>query len=81
MVICWDSQRSEAEDHFLLKEMCVRTARQRQGHGSALLEALASRLPEVRHRYLLTARDSAASDFYQANGLRPAGRLAVFVRP
>lgn len=74
-------ERSGAEDHFLLKEMCVRPARQRQGHGTALLEALTDRMPDVRHWYLLTARDSDASMFYETNGFRPAGRMAVFVRP
>ena len=74
-------ERSRGEDHFLLKEMCVRSARQRQGHGTALLEALADQMPDVHHWYLLTARDSSASAFYEKNGFRPAGRIAVFVRP
>ncbi|MEV0136433.1 GNAT family N-acetyltransferase [Dactylosporangium sp. NPDC050688] len=73
-------ERSGVVDHFLLQEMCVRPARQRHGHGTALLEALADRLPGVHHWYLLTARDSDASVFYQKNGFRPAGRMAVFVR-
>lgn len=74
-------ERSGAEDHFLLKEMCVRGPEQRQGHGTRLLQALAERLGEVRHWYLLTARDSDASAFYQRNGFRPAGRMGVYVRP
>ncbi|WP_344509771.1 GNAT family N-acetyltransferase [Dactylosporangium maewongense] len=74
-------ERSGAEDHFLLQELCVRPARQRQGHGSALLGALADRKPDVRHWYLLTARDSDAALFYEKNGFRPAPRMAVFVRP
>lgn len=74
-------ERSGADDHFLLKEMCVRTSRQREGHGTRLLEALSERLGDVRHWYLLTARDSDASSFYQGNGFRPAGRMGVFVRP
>lgn len=74
-------EREGPEDHFLLKEMCVRPARQRQGHGTALLEALADRLPGVRHWYLLTVRDSGASAFYEKNGFRPARRMGVFVRP
>ena len=73
-------ERSGSEDHFLLKEMCVRTAQQGQGHGTLLLEALADRL-EARHWYLLTARQSNASAFYEKNGFRPAGRMGVFVRP
>lgn len=74
-------ERSGAEDHFLLKEMCVRTSEQRRGHGTELLEALADRLGGVRNWYLLTARNSDASAFYEKNGFRPAGRMGVFVRP
>ena len=74
-------ERSGSEDHFLLKEMCVRTTEQRHGHGSRLLVALAERLDGVRHWYLLTARDSNAARFYEVNGFRPAGRMGVFVRP
>lgn len=74
-------ERSGADDHFLLKEMCVRTSAQRQGHGTRLLETLADQLGYVQHWYLLTARDSDASAFYQRNGFRPAGRMGVFVRP
>lgn len=74
-------ERSHAEDHFLLKEMCVRTSQQRQGHGTQLLEALTDQLHNVRHWYLLTARDSQAAAFYEKNGFRPAGRMGVFVRP
>jgi GNAT superfamily N-acetyltransferase len=74
-------ERSGHEDHFLLREMCVRTTRQRQGHGTALLQALGDQMPDVRHWYLLTARNSDASAFYQKNGFRPAERMAVFVRP
>ena len=74
-------ERSGAEDHFLLKEMCVRTSEQRQGHGTTLLEALSERLRGVRHWYLMTARDSGASAFYEKHGFRPAARMGVFVRP
>lgn len=74
-------ERSGVEDHFLLKEMCVRTSMQRKGHGTRLLEALTDHLGHVRHWYLLTARDSDASAFYERNGFRPAGRMDVFVRP
>lgn len=73
-------ERSEAEDHFLLKEMCVRAPQQRHGHGTRLLNALGERLGQVSHWYLLTARDSNASAFYESNGFRPAGRMGVFVR-
>lgn len=74
-------ERSGAEDHFLLKEMCVRTSEQRKGYGTQLLQALAERLGEVHHWYLLTARNGSAAAFYEANGFRPAGRMGVFVRP
>lgn len=74
-------ERVEAEDHFLLQELCVRADRRRRGHGSQLLDALAERLPGVRHWYLLTARDGDAAAFYQRHGFRPAGRMGVFVRP
>lgn len=73
-------ERSGADDHFLLKEMCVRTSLQREGHGTRLLVALTDHLEHVRHWYLLTARDSDASAFYERNGFRP-GRKGVFVRP
>lgn len=74
-------ERSGAEDHFLLKEMCVHAGQQRHGYGTLLLEALADRLEDVRRWYLLTARESTASSFYEKNGFRPAGRMGVFVRP
>ncbi|MCD9197742.1 GNAT family N-acetyltransferase [Aeromicrobium wangtongii] len=74
-------ERSAGDDHFLLKEMCVRAGVQRCGHGTRLLQALADQLGDVRHWYLLTARDGDASAFYERNGFRPAGRMGVFVRP
>ena len=74
-------ERSAGEDHFLLKEMCVRTSQQRQGYGALLLGALADRLSDVRQWYLLTARDSDAAVFYGRNGFRPAEMMGVFVRP
>lgn len=73
-------ERSGSEDHFLLKEMCIRAAHQGQGHGTLPFEALTNRL-QTRHWYLLTARQSTASAFYEKNGFRPAGRMGVFVRP
>lgn len=74
-------ERSGADDHFLLKEMCVRTRLQRQGYGTRLLQGLVDHLEHVNHWYLLTARDSNAALFYERNGFRPAGRMGVFVRP
>lgn len=72
-------ERSGADDHFLLQELCVRPGA--QGHGTELLEALADRLGQALHWYLLTARDSDAATFYERNGFRPAERMGVFVRP
>lgn len=74
-------ERSGPDDHFLLREMCVRPGHQRSGLGGVLLAGLTDRLPGVEHWYLLTARESPAADFYQRHGFRPAGRLGVFVRP
>jgi ribosomal protein S18 acetylase RimI-like enzyme len=74
-------ERSGPEDHFLLQEMCVRAAQQRHGHGSKLMTSLTQTLAHVRHWYLLTARESSASAFYEKHGFRPAGRLGVYVRP
>ena len=74
-------ERSVGEDHFFLREMCVRPNVQRSGVGSQLLRALGERLPGVSQWYLLTARDSVPASFYAANGFRPAGRMGVFVRP
>src|SRR5690242_5880868 len=53
-------ERNGHEDHFFLQELCVRPERQRQGHGAALLQDLGTRMPDVRHWYLLTAREGEA---------------------
>ncbi|MEH1124973.1 GNAT family N-acetyltransferase [Micromonospora sp. CPCC 206061] len=74
-------ERYASDDHFLLQEMCVKPARQRQGVGTALLEALRDRMPEVRHWYLVTMRDGVAAEFYKKNGFRPAGRTGILVWP
>lgn len=74
-------ERVGAEDHLLVKEMCVAPDRQREGWGSRLLAALRERLPDVEHWYLLTLRDGAAAAFYEAHGFRPASRVGVYVRP
>jgi aminoglycoside 6'-N-acetyltransferase I len=74
-------ERSGAEDHFLLQEMCVRPERQGHGHGSRLLGALADELEHVTHWYLLTLRDGRAAAFYERHGFRPARRIGVYVRP
>jgi len=74
-------ERFGPDDHFLLKEMCVRAAVQGIGHGSTLLGGLTARMPDVSHWHLLTARDSPAAGFYARHGFRPAGRIGLFVRP
>jgi GNAT superfamily N-acetyltransferase len=73
-------ERQAGHDVFLLREMCVRAARQRSGVGRALLDALEQRL-DVESWYLLTARESPAAAFYESSGFRRAGRMAVWVRP
>ena len=71
----WSSGR-----HFLLKQMCVDTGLQRQGHGGALLTALVEGLDDVEQVYLLTASTSAASGFYQGKGFTFAHGLGVVVK-
>ncbi|MEU4620432.1 GNAT family N-acetyltransferase [Actinoplanes sp. NPDC023801] len=73
-------ERYGTDDHFFLQEMCVDPTHQRRRIGTRLLEALAQQLPDIRHWYLLTARDSPAAHFYQAHGFRPAGRSTVYGR-
>lgn len=73
-------ERQAGHDVFVLREMCVRTARQRSGVGAALLDALEARV-DVASWYLLTARESPAAAFYESRGFRAAGRMAVWVRP
>ena len=74
-------ERSEREDHFLLREMCVRSDRRQEGWGTRLLGVLALEVAEVRHWYLLTAGESGAAAFYESLGFRPARRMGVYVRP
>lgn len=74
-------ERSGSDEHFLVQELCVRADMRRRGIATELVGALDRHLPEVDRWYLLTARDSAASTFYEGLGYRPAPRLGVFVRP
>ncbi len=74
-------ERNQGEDHFSLREMCVRSDAQRCGWGGQLLVSLGERLPDVARWYLLTARDSGPSAFYEAHGFHPAHRMGVYVRP
>ena len=55
---------------FRLREMCVLPERQRQGVGTALLQALKVRLLDmnVRRLFLQTTRDGMAAAFYEKNG-------------
>jgi ribosomal protein S18 acetylase RimI-like enzyme len=73
-------QRYGSDDHFYLAEMCVDPDHQRRRIGTHLLGALAQQLPDIRHWYLLTARDSPAAAFYQAHGFHPATRSTVYGR-
>lgn len=61
--------------------MCVRPDEQRKGWGTALLNALHEDLAGVSAWSVLTARESAASRFYQRHGYRTAPRIGFFVRP
>lgn len=74
-------ERSGADDHFLVQELCVRAEARRHGVATDLMESLERRLPDVSRWYLLTARDGGASVFYEGLGFRPAPVLGVFVRP
>jgi aminoglycoside 6'-N-acetyltransferase I len=73
-------QRYGSDDHFFLAEMCVHPDHQRRRIGTHLLDALAQQLPDIRHWYLLTARDSPAAAFYTAHGFQPANRSTVYGR-
>jgi aminoglycoside 6'-N-acetyltransferase I len=66
--------------HFHLQEICVRPDRQRHGVGTALITALQARLRDVEQVYLLTARQSPASAFYERCGFRPARRQGVMLK-
>ncbi|MBN1889574.1 MAG: GNAT family N-acetyltransferase [Thermoflexales bacterium] len=56
---------------YYLQEMCVASAHQHGGIGTAILQALCRALVgmNVESIYLLTSRDSAAEAFYRKNGL------------
>lgn len=64
---------------FHLKEVCVATARQRQGLGVALVLALESQLREQGFVsvYLQTARSAPALCFYQRLGYAESGLAAL----
>jgi aminoglycoside 6'-N-acetyltransferase I len=64
---------------FYIKEMCVKTDRQRQGIGTALLDCLRARLTDdgVRKMYLLTARESSAEAFYAKSGFYTSEKMIM----
>ena len=74
-------QRYESRFDFELKEMCVKPIRQRLGIGSSLLVELQRYLQEksVNSIFLLTAKDSFASKFYEKNKFRDAYKIKVMV--
>ncbi|MCC5614534.1 GNAT family N-acetyltransferase [Nostoc sp. CHAB 5836] len=55
---------------FYLKEMCIDSTRQRSGIGTKIMDVLSQNLvsQNVNKIYLLTARDSPASAFYDQCG-------------
>lgn len=63
--------------HFFLKEMFVAPNRQRQGLGTQLIHHLRRILTTqgVGRIYLLTARGSAAADFYAKHGFFVSPRM------
>jgi len=73
-------ERSMGEDHFYLQEMCVHPDRQRQGHGGSLLQGLMDHVRGIAQWYLLTARSSAAAEFYTRNDFTVSARMQVPTR-
>lgn len=65
--------------HFYIKEMCVRADRQRQGLGTALMEALQTRLVglDIKKIYLLTARHTPAAAFYSKQGFYVSDKMIL----
>jgi aminoglycoside 6'-N-acetyltransferase I len=55
---------------FYLKEICVKPTKQRSGIGTKIMDVLSQNLVNlgVNKLYLLTARDSPASEFYSKCG-------------
>jgi aminoglycoside 6'-N-acetyltransferase I len=68
--------------HFYLKEMFVHPTLQRRGIGARMLHELKRTLGHhgVRRIYLLTERDSAAADFYGAQGFYQSPRIMMACR-
>ncbi|MEZ4728221.1 MAG: GNAT family N-acetyltransferase [Caldilineaceae bacterium] len=64
---------------YYLKEMCVQTASQRTGVGTALLHALESALltRQIARIYLLTARGELAEAFYRNQGFYVSDKMIM----
>ena len=64
---------------FYIKEMCVKSDRQREGIGAMVLGALREELHSegVRKLYLLSARGSAAEDFYRKMGFYVSEKMIM----
>lgn len=67
------------EKHYYLKEMCVATTYQKKGIGTLLIQTLRQNLNvnKVARIYLLTARESAAEQFYQKNGFYVSPKMIM----
>lgn len=76
------SQRYQEELHYHLLEFCVASGRQGEGIGTALLDELHSRLQAsgVARICILTARDTAAQDFYLKRGLYISPKMILMAR-
>lgn len=72
-------QRYMEERHYFLLELCVDTHRQRQGIGRALLDQLTTQLKKAgaNRAYTLTARDSAAQEFYAKAGFYMSPKMIL----
>lgn len=65
--------------HFFMKEMFVDQVYQRRGVGTHLMRHLKHTLGDlgVNRMYLLTARESAAADFYVKQGFYVSPRMSM----
>lgn len=73
----WDKSKL-----FYLKEMCVASASQRCGVGTALMKLLAEKLREqgVDKLYLHTARDTSAQVFYEKQDFHVSSRMIMMTK-
>lgn len=73
----WDKSKN-----FHLKEICVASALQRSGVGTALLGALEESLEKqnVKRLYLHTARDTSAHAFYEKQGFYASSKMITMVK-